>query len=498
VSVPGRRYHAPAADRAVLAVPPSAELPGLVAANRRTLTAADVRIDGVPLSRFREQAKAEVLAAARRYLADRGEPVPDAPTDGPLVATGHQPELFHPGVWVKNFALNRLAREVGGSPLHLIVDNDTLKSAALKFPTWDGPTPAAVRLEGVPFDAFAGEVPYEGRGVLDPALFRTFSDRAGPLWRNWGFEPMLPRVWREVVARPASDTLAERFAAARRTKERAWGCHNLELPVSRLAATAAFRHFACQILLDLPRFAGCYNRAIRAYRERNHVKSANHPAPELSVTADRIEAPFWRVAPGGRTKAFHAPGTPPDFADLRPRALTLTLFARVALSDLFIHGIGGGKYDEVTDAIIADYFGLAPPAFQVLSATVHLPLPTRPPAAADLSTLRRRERDAHWNPHRHLPPGAASTPAVRDLLDRRTALLAAEPQATSDRRRWFRDLRAVRDGLYPYAEAGALRASEAVQVAETAAGVEARLTRRDLSWVLYPEETLTGVMQKFL
>ena len=64
--------------------------------------------------------------------------------------------------------------------------------------------------------------------------------------------------------------------------------------------------------------------------------------------------------------------------NLRPRALTLTLFARLCLGDFFIHGIGGGKYDEVTDAIIRDYFGIEPPAYQVLSATLHLPLPAFP------------------------------------------------------------------------------------------------------------------------
>ena len=44
----------------------------------------------------------------------------------------------------------------------------------------------------------------------------------------------------------------------------------------------------------------------------------------------------------------------PDSRALRPRALTLTLFARLCVADFFIHGIGGGKYDEVTDRIIRE------------------------------------------------------------------------------------------------------------------------------------------------
>ena len=46
---------------------------------------------------------------------------------------------------------------------------------------------------------------------------------------------------------------------------------------------------------------------------------------------------------------------------IRPRALTLTLWARLCLSDLFIHGIGGAKYDRITDQLIRCYFGIEPP-----------------------------------------------------------------------------------------------------------------------------------------
>ena len=52
----------------------------------------------------------------------------------PLVVTGHQPELFHPGVWVKNFATAAIARAHGGLGLNLIVDNDLPKSASIRVP----------------------------------------------------------------------------------------------------------------------------------------------------------------------------------------------------------------------------------------------------------------------------------------------------------------------------------------------------------------------------
>ncbi len=49
-----------------------------------------------------------------------------------------------------------------------------------------------------------------------------------------------------------------------------------------------------------------------------------------------------------------------DFArrgiKLRTKALITTLVARVLLGDLFMHGIGGAKYDAVTDLICEAFF----------------------------------------------------------------------------------------------------------------------------------------------
>ena len=69
----------------------------------------------------------------------------------------------------------------------------------------------------------------------------------------------------------------------------------------------------------------------------------------------------------------------------------------MCLGDFFIHGIGGGKYDEATDAIIRDYFVIEPPAYQVLSATLHLPLPGFASGPEDVKSARRLVRDLRRN-----------------------------------------------------------------------------------------------------
>ncbi len=524
-----RRFRAPAGNGEVLADPPFAEVPRLIAENRRRLDRADVRIGGLPLSELRALARREALSLVGRAESSRpdagertvsdgtsypnprgfGFPVtsertgrpasgledstrptgnPSPEPDAPLILAGHQPELAHPGVWVKHFALNGLARRVGGVPLNLVVDNDTLKSAALRVPHLSGGGPKA-NVDAVPFDRLDGETPYEDRRVLDPECFRTFPRRVAEVTKHWPFRPLLPDVWQ-----PDEAHVGDAFTAMRRQRETAWGCDNLELRVGALSQTEAFRAFARHVLADLPRFAGVYNATIRAYRKANRIDSANHPAPDL---ADG-EAPFWvRTGDDGRRARATAASDPKQ---LRPRALTLTLFARVCLGDFFVHGIGGGKYDEVTDAIVRDYFGVEPPAYQVLSATLHLPLPGFAASDADVKRREWLVRDLRWNPQRHLGAENARRPEVRALVAERAARVAAEPPLgdRAARRAWFRALQALTERLRPFVWKQVAPAKGGLSRARVEAAANAVLRRRDYAWVLYPEDVLRPYLQRFL
>lgn len=463
------QYRAPTANGAVLAEPHFDALPALVNANRERLDRTDVRLAGYTLKEFRELTKQEYLGEDELFRT--------------VIVTGHQPEFSHPGVWVKNFAVVGLAKKLGGMPLNLVVDNDTLKSTALRFPAFRGGEPESAHLESVPFDTFAGEEPYEDRHILDSATFCEFLPRMREATRHWPYKPLLFDAWQYLD--PASTgSLGQQIAGTRARFEREWGCYGNDLFVSELCGRWPFRAFAEHVLNDLPRFRDAYNRAIRAYRTANGVRSANHPAPEL----EEGEAPFWvRSGEGKRQRATATS----DVTKLRPRALTLTLFARVCLGDFFIHGIGGGKYDEVTDAIIRDYFGIDPPAYQVLSATLHLPLPAFPSSRIDEVRAARRLRDLKWNPHKFLPAEHAAE---------RQRLCASEPPlgAHAARREWFRALqkhtaalRPLVNELLPGAETDLARVR-----AECAAN--AILQRRDFAWVLYPEDVLRPFLQRFL
>ena len=73
---------------------------------------------------------------------------------------------------------------------------------------------------------------------------------------------------------------------------------------------------------------------------------------------------------------------------IRSRALTTTLYARLFLADLFIHGIGGGKYDQLTNEIAQKFYGAELPDYLVLSATLLLPFEREGDIAGRCCALR--------------------------------------------------------------------------------------------------------------
>ena len=131
---------------------------------------------------------------------------------------------------------------------------------------------------------------------------------------------------------------------------------------------------------------------------------------------------------------------------VRSRALTNTLYARLFLCDLFIHGIGGGKYDEVTDDMIRRYYGIEPPEYLVLSATSLAAAALSRPAGRLPPTPPGRRRSV-LQPA--APPAGRSPVAFRigNLVTFRDATSADAALTSAGPARAFRQLRAVSDEL---------------------------------------------------
>jgi hypothetical protein len=519
---------APRHDGGIVAQPPLAEVGRLLQANKPRLAAVDVEILGRSAADLRRQARQAVLSEAAAYLREGGEPVPALP-DGPIFMAGHQPELFHPGVWVKNFAIQGFTRKHGGTAVNLVVDNDTAKSTSLRVPTRSGDEwPHLVQ---VPFDQWTRAIPpYEEACVRAADLFASFPDRVHEAMRSWNIEPLLGPFWAEVRKQALrTRLLGERFASARRLVERQWGCHNLEVPVSRVCRTEPFAWFACHLLTHLPRFHDLYNAIVRDYRRAHGIRSNNHPVPDLAAAAGWREVPLWGWQQGQpRRQRLMArksagmlelragdepwPALPLEIPAMiaawqelerrgfkvRSRALTNTLFARFFLCDLFVHGIGGGKYDELTDELWRRFYGGEPPSFLVLSATLLLPLPAYPVRTEDEKHLAQAVRDLHYNPQRNLLPGVAERPDVRQLLQEKEDWIRHQPQDERGRRERFERLRSLTEQLRPYVLDQIHAVERDLERRRQQLHANAVLQRRDYAFCLYPEAPLRRFCTQFL
>ena len=179
---------------------------------------------------------------------------------------------------------------------------------------------------------------------------------------------------------------------------------------------------------------------------------------------------------------------------VRPRALMTTLFLRVCLSDLFVHGIGGAKYDEVTDWLIGDWLGPdAVPEFLTVSGTLRLPVGRRDVAATDERRLRSLIRDLSFNPERHDATGPAAS-RKRELIAEQNAASARfqDGRGRDERanRNRYREIAAVNDELrsqvQPQIEAARRERAEVARLLRE----DEALTSREYPWVSYPEPLL--------
>jgi hypothetical protein len=488
------RLRAPSTDGALLAVPPLGEVASLFRQTAERLSAWDHDFQGRRAGRLRCLVHREVIAAARSFLDRHGLDVPeiqppvDEATPTPLVVTGHQPELYHPGVWVKNFATASLARAHRGIGLNLIVDNDIPKSSSIRVPVLAGDRARVVRVE---FDQWQGELPYEDLKVHDERVFASFRDRALRVLKGAIPDPILVDFWPRAVRQTQNElAVGLRLALARRELEAEWGIHNLEIPLSEVCQTEGFAWFACHLLAQLPRFVEIHNQTLAEYRAVYGIRSKNHPVSALVGKDDWLEAPFWvwregqprrrallvrqlsrtmQLRIGGEDERLIELPLSPDreaccaveqlhvlrqqSVRLRTRALTTTMFCRYLLGDLFLHGIGGAKYDELGDAIARRFFGIDPPGFVTLSLTSWLGLPARNSAASDLASIDRGLRDLEYNPDRYL--GEPLGDETRKLLLRKQEAIAFEGNTRSERLARFRTIRSINEALQPLVRASA-------------------------------------------
>jgi hypothetical protein len=417
-------YAIPENNGETLAHPPLSEYPRLIAQNAGF--AKDVKVGGENFGDLAREARSETLRIAEGYTRSLGlETIAGYASTAPVIASGHQPSMFHPGVAVKTMALARAGAQSGATPLFITVDHDDIDASAVSLPiVRDG---RLVKTSHTLFPSARGRV-LEKAGVEGWEATRERLNEAVQLMdspRLAGPHSAMGEFLRRLDDRPpdSAKNYVELAILLRRAWERPVNGGYLEIPVSLICQTRAFLHFAAAIMEDIEKFAGVYNAQLELYRKGHGLRYPANPFPNLGKSGDSWEAPFWTLAGDKREKLYVTPAgrlvTEDGSADvpisaitggelpIRPRAITLSLYMRLLVCDLFIHGVGGAKYDHVTDGIIGEYYGVTPPGYAVVSATFHADMPAEDPSA-QIEGIKTRLRDIGQRPEHE--PKLASSP----------------------------------------------------------------------------------------
>lgn len=446
----------PSEDGGILLEPPPREWPRLLEQNIRLAQRQVFSLAGVPAHEAWQRVRTQLLA----NKADSG-----------IVAAGHQPEFVHPGVWAKHVAVRCFAGKAGLAGADFVVDNDSPRSTGLRIPVQDDEGFLAMREVGMA-TAPAGSA-YEGRApVAREQASVVRSQLAAALGPRFN-ESMMGVYLDGLVDWAGAGDFVDQHLAGRARIDTSLAADLSEYRVSQVVRGP----FVADLLVNAERFAAAYNESLAEYRRQQHVRSPDRPLPDLQHADGRTETAWWAyrplqrrrrlwIEPAGESIRFFADETPvgelgrsdlqrdPDATVdclrpwvLRPRALTLTLWARLLACDLFVHGIGGAKYDRVTDGIIRRYYSCEPPAYVCVSATLRSGRPMLPATVQDLAVAGRCVRDWLFNPQRY----CSDLPV--ELLEERTRLIDRSDELRrtqgprTQRREIFAAIRAVNNRL---------------------------------------------------
>ena len=273
------------------------------------------------------------------------------PTDRPVLLTGHQPVVPHPGILAKSIALKAYTEHFGWAGAHLTIDTGTeavgrvdvltgttlqnAKACSVQFLNEETGVLAYRPPASIRHDALPDGLPPEMR-VGCAAIVEAFQSAKGP-----------------TAAAQASEAVAHLRARFAETE--------FSFMASQILSTPAG-----QKMLDAMREdpAGCvamYNKAIESFPNAGIRTLLDGADPEL---------PLW-VMDGSTCRVAHHSDLDADA--LLPKALTTTAIARSALADGFIHGTGGGKYDRVAESWIGQWLGWTLAPFSVVTANAFLP-----------------------------------------------------------------------------------------------------------------------------
>lgn len=407
--------------------------------------------------------------------------------DGPIIATGHQAWFWHPGILAKDIAMAQAARYHGGHMLHLVVDHDVHPAMRLPIPIRhdDAMIEKVVQLARVKDDIpVASQQPVDIKQVQDNLWYLKQEQSAS--------------LGNALLNIPHCENLAQQITVILTRLMKQWVGEVPVLYSTQLLQLPMARRLLEQMVDTAPFMAQCYNNAVNALP---HAGIAH-----LSIEPDRVELPVWLIRweqPRMRVYAdiadqqailVDATGQPidPDKDVLAPKALFLSALMRSVVSQLFIHGKGGGVYDQVTELWWSQWNQppLNPLAIASADLYMHWDVPFAQPD--DVEHARWFAHHLKHNIDRYVDD---VDPMRVEAKEKLIAQLADRKASRADKKVWFKQLHQLNEQLCQDHHWILDEAHHQLTRAQHGINNHKLALRRDWPFFLYPDHQLDHLKQ---
>ena len=366
----------------------------LLRKNRDSLAAVDSR------NTFRT----ELVNTAVEYTHRMGLPVSYLKSRQTIIVTGHQPTWHHCGIFAKNIIIDKFARQTSGIAVQLILDHD-ICNTSMSLPEYDND--GLLRFKTIHLEEKHRNIPLELRPVPSKERLREFIDSVLKTGNSFCSDIWCQNLQSVLNEAESCKNIADLITQLQAWLNRAFGLEIIYLPVSLMSQSDSFAGFVCSAICEAVDFVRIYNKAIKDKRQTDNLKpNQTIRILKTDYLNNKIELPFWLVSKTGKRASLYVSlndrnlriGTADKIVGtidssggkklhlleilrknkcvIRPKAVTLTLFARLYLAELFVHGTGAENYEYITDRLIEDYYKISNVNFGVATATMTLPVGT--------------------------------------------------------------------------------------------------------------------------
>ena len=371
------------------------------------------------------------LAEIKKKLREETGILPEN-YDDYIIATGHQPVPYYPGLLFKNFFTGNQSKKTGVKAYNFIVDSDKGSvKISVPFKQNNEYRKEILTLKEDPHSIFEGFQPTEKtvndflqsvrkhlKTLEKEEFYKTFT-----VWKNKFFNEY-----------KQNNSFIDALINLRTQQESSLGVSLINKKISGIAKSTAYYRFISYIIKHIEKFKEAYNNSVK-----KKSKGDYQPVKIMHEEDGWIELPFWLIQDNKRypvkikkeQKKLRVASEEADFKFsvnmnnwdnlstelknkilLYPKATTLTFMIRLFFCDLFVHGTGAVEYELVNNDFFQSFFHLEKTlSFYAVTGNIYLPLLGNKLNHEDLQ--KRYSENKKWLKEAQRNP--------EDLLDKETA-----------------------------------------------------------------------------